>query len=350
MRTVRSSEQRILTRLAINPAINKAELAKNLGVTRSAITQLWSRLTTEKNLAIRSIINYPFIGLRGIFGWAESPTNSTVLENFSKWLHSNRFVHFITESTITSKMNHIVMFKAIVPIGSETKHFLNQLERFRKRPYSLKVVYDDILSSVNKTNMGLFNGESWDFESRFRFGATINAASDYAEILPTSSMLSSSHFNTSSFREKIIAFALRENYHVTTPQIMELLESFSEKLPSSRTIRRQLATIRMLVSTPYIHITDIGLSNKIVICIEEDPNQSNLLRVFHAQASSFPNSHLVSSKKLMVLIVDVPTSSDYLTIAHNLARISDSDTRICTFIARTSLQKKELQEILPHFK
>ncbi|MHA1480848.1 MAG: hypothetical protein ACTSQZ_05455, partial [Candidatus Thorarchaeota archaeon] len=114
--------------------------------------------------------------------------------------------------------------------------------------------------------------------------------------------------------------------------------------------RRQLVTFRKRVVTPYIHITDIGLSNKIIICIEEDPNQSNLLRVFHAQASSFPQSHLVSSKKLMMLEVDVPTSGEYLTIAHNLSRIADSSTTICTFIARTSLEKKELHEILPHLK
>ena len=140
MRPIRSSEQRILTKLAINPAINKAELAKSLGVTRSAITQSWSRLENEKNLAIRSTISYPFLGLRGIFGWAETTTKSAELENFSKWLQSNRFVHVITESTITSKMDHIVMFKAIVPIGTPHKQFIDQLRRFRKRPYSLKVV------------------------------------------------------------------------------------------------------------------------------------------------------------------------------------------------------------------
>ncbi|MHA1479858.1 MAG: hypothetical protein ACTSQZ_00325, partial [Candidatus Thorarchaeota archaeon] len=84
MRPIRSSEQRILTKLAINPAINKADLAKSLGVTRSAITQSWSRLENEKNLTIRSTISYSFLGLRGIFGWAETTTNSTELENFSK--------------------------------------------------------------------------------------------------------------------------------------------------------------------------------------------------------------------------------------------------------------------------
>jgi len=350
MRPIRSSEQRILTKLAINPAISKSELAKSLGVTRSAITQSWSRLENEKNLAIRSIIDYPSLGLRGIFGWAETTTNSTEIENFSKWLHSNKFVHFITESTITSKMNHIVMFKAIVQIGAPYKHFINQLDRFRKRPYSLKVVYDDVLSSVNSTNLGLYDGTEWNFESKFRFGATIDAASDYAEILPTRSMLSTANFRYSSFSEKIIAFALRENYRVTTPQIVGLLKLFGEEPPSNRTIRRQLVTFRKRIAIPYIHITDIGLSNKIIICIEEDPNQSNLLKVFHAQASSFPRTHLVSSKKLMVLEVDVPTSGEYLTIAHNLSRIADSSTTICTFIARKSLEKKELQEILHNLR
>ena len=54
MRPIRSSEQRILTKLAINPAINKAELAKSLGVTRSAITQSWSRLENERILPLEA--------------------------------------------------------------------------------------------------------------------------------------------------------------------------------------------------------------------------------------------------------------------------------------------------------
>ncbi|MHA1882805.1 MAG: MarR family transcriptional regulator, partial [Candidatus Thorarchaeota archaeon] len=53
LKLLRSSELRVLRRLVINPTITKAGLAKDLGITRSAITQIWNRLEQERKFVIR---------------------------------------------------------------------------------------------------------------------------------------------------------------------------------------------------------------------------------------------------------------------------------------------------------
>ncbi|MHA1576974.1 MAG: hypothetical protein ACTSU3_06400 [Candidatus Thorarchaeota archaeon] len=350
MKPIRVSELRILEKVARTPSLNKSDLASTFGVTRSAVTQLWKRLESEKDFQIRGIINYLSLGLKGIFGWVEASVSSKELEQFSNWLQSNKYVHSVTESSITSKMSFIVTFLAVVPFGSKYYQFTNQLERFQKRPYSLKVIHGDLSRCVNSLNFGLFDGQVWNFESKFKFGATLDAARGYAEILPATMISNLGKYTPRTFQDLVIAFALRENYQVTAGRIIQLLESLGEIPPSSRTVRRRLALLRGTISTPYVYINDIGLSNRVTICIEENQNQSHLLRVFHAQATTFPSSHIMASENLMLLDVDVPTSSDYLSIAQNLSQIASSGINICTFIAKKSPQETSIERILQNLK
>ncbi len=351
MKPLRSSELHVLRRLAINPAINKAGLAKDLGVTRSAITQQWNRLERERNLVIKSSINYPSIGLRGIFGWAETNTHSGSLDNFTKWLRSNLFVHSYTESSMASKMNYLANFEAIVPMGDQYRHFINQLVRFRKRPYSLNISFDDIKSSRHTLNLGLFDGIKWDFSSTFRFGAAIDAAKDYAQVLPATNVIEFSSSQMTSMQSIVLALALKENYHITAPQITQLLSQLNLDAPSGRTLRRHLSILRDGIATPYVHINNIGLTDKVMICIkEEGPTSTGLLRVLNAQATTFPSANVSTSEKLMLIETDVPASRDYLTISEILSQLSEPPTSICTFIAKKSPTKKQLETTLSYLK
>ncbi|MHA1881480.1 MAG: hypothetical protein ACTSUO_00340, partial [Candidatus Thorarchaeota archaeon] len=335
----------------INPTITKAGLAKDLGITRSAITQIWNRLEQERKFVIRSSIDYKSVGLRGIFGWAETNTQSDSLSNFAKWLRSNPLIHTYTESSIASKMNYLVGFEAIVPMGDQSKHLINQLERFRKRPYSLNVSYDEIKSSRHTLNLGLFDGSRWDFSSNFRFGAAIDAAKDYAEVLPPTNIPRSTYSQMTSIHAIVIALALKENYHIIAPQIAQLLNQLNLEVPSGRTLRRHLSTMRDEIATPYVHIENIGLKDRVMICVEEvGTTSTGLLRVLNAQATTFPSANVSISEKQMLIETDVPTSKDYLTISEILSHLSDSDTSICTFIAKKSPTKKQLEPILSYLK
>ncbi len=72
VQSLKPSELKLLHRLAIEPSTYQAELAKELGISRSAVNQVWTRLERERRLCVCSNIDYGQLGYAQIFGWAKS--------------------------------------------------------------------------------------------------------------------------------------------------------------------------------------------------------------------------------------------------------------------------------------
>ncbi len=167
MRAMNPSELRLLTRLAIDPSLRQAGLARNLHVTRSAVNQIWQNLEHENELKIRGNLDHGKVGLQMVFGWAIANEESDVLEKFHRWLKSSRLVTLALRSLISSTFNSLVYFEALAPLDSQYGWFQSQIDRFRKKPYALTIYTCDCSKISHHLNLGLFDGTNWDFpESR----------------------------------------------------------------------------------------------------------------------------------------------------------------------------------------
>jgi hypothetical protein len=64
-------------------------------------------------------------------------------------------------------------------------------------------------------NLGLFDGAVWDFPNKFRLEASIGAASNYVDILPTGGSVKQS-IPTIDISEEILTAAVLENDYFAT--------------------------------------------------------------------------------------------------------------------------------------
>ncbi len=342
-----TSEIKVLNRLAISPNISKAGLARDLSITRSAVTQMWQRLEKNHSLQIRSNLDYESLGLRLLFGWFEGAENDAALEKTKNWLESNPYISCFLQSSISSSMNQIVYFESIVPPGGKLIHILEQINRFGKRPYNLEVFVDFSNDISENFNLGLFDGNKWDFKSDFRFGASIYAVKNYAEVLPKIEHSDDPPQDLSNDLTQVIALALRENYHVSATEIYDELKQIGFKPPSKRTIRRRLAELRKWVTNPYLHVEGIGLEERVIVCIE-DASDSNISRILRAQSSILPRARILVGNNLTVMFIDIPNASDWLTLTEIFNQIMESETRMCTFIAKKYQEVNLLERLVPH--
>jgi hypothetical protein len=205
--------------------MKQAALARELGVTRSAISQLWSKLEREYGLSIRGNIDYGQLGLRLLFGWAQASETSDVLMKFSRWLKSNSLVTRLTDSMMSSTLGEMLYFEAVVPLGDRHSWFQKQIERFRKRPYSLTIELGEASNISHNMNLALFDGNTWSFSNDFRLLASIDAAKGYVDVLPSVGAVEQSEGTRTSLENLVTASAIESNYHVTAT---ELANRFSD--------------------------------------------------------------------------------------------------------------------------
>jgi hypothetical protein len=340
------SELRLLNRLAIAPSMRQADLADELGVTRSAINQLWTKLQLEYELIIRGNIDYGQIDLHLLFGWAQSSGMSDVLTKFTRWLKSNTLVTRLTKSKMSSTLDEMVYFEILVPLDQRYTWFTKQLERFKKRPYSLVIEYREASSISHHLNLGLFNGNSWSFSNDFRFLATIDAAKDYVDVLPSLGTVTQSRGVTLSVDDLVTAAALESNYFVTATELAETYKKLGLHPHAGRTLRRKLANMRMQMIQPYVHLVNIGLSQKLIVCIKTESEDSPLLRVLHAQAGSFPKARVVSGPSLTILDLEAPETVDWLPMSNLLTNLAGNTSEICTFIADRNEIETQLESVV----
>ncbi len=340
------SELRLLNRLAIAPSMRQSTLARELDVTRSAINQLWTKLEHEHGLAIRGNVDYGRIGLRLLFGWAQTSQMSDVLTKFSRWLQSNSLVTRLTKSMMASTLEDMIYFEAILPVDDRYSWFHKQVERFRKRPYKLDIEINEALSISHHMNLALFNGINWSFSNDFRLLATIDAAKDYVDILPSVGTVEQSKGDTLSVEDLITAAAIESNYYVTATELADRFSNLEIKPSAGRTLRRKIAKMRSNVSIPYVDMQNIGLSQKLIVSIKTESEKSPLSRVLHAQASTFPKARVVSGTSLTILDLEAPKTVDWLTMTQILTDQAGKTSEICTFIADRNEIEKRLESVV----
>ena len=340
------SELRLLNRLAIDPSMKQAALARELGVTRSAISQLWAKLEGEYGLAIRSNIDYGQLGLRLLFGWAQASGTSDVLMKFSHWLKSNSLVTRLTGSMMSSTLGEIVYFEVIAPLGDRHSWFQKQIDRFRKRPYSLTIELGEASNISHNMNLALFNGKTWSFSNDFRLLASIDAAKGYVDVLPSFGNVEQTEGVSTSLEDLVIASAIESNYHVTAAELANRFVDLQMKPSAGRTLRRKIANMKTKVSIPYADLQNIGLPQKLIVCIKTESDESSLSRVLHAQASTFPKARVISSPSMTVLDLEAPKTVDWLTMSQILTNLAGNTSEICTFIADRNEIGKRLESVV----
>ena len=349
MREVGPGELRLLGRLIINPSLRQAGLARELDVSRSAVNQLWRNLVRDTNLAIRGTLDYGKAGLRPIFGWATSSRGSDVLTKFGHWLRSNRVVTAVFPSVMSSTFDSHIFFEAVLPLGHQSDWFYSQIDRFRKKPYSLTVYTCDCSKISHHINLGLFDGSTWSFPDNFRLEASFGVASSYVDILPNVDTIEQSVPVPLSLDTLLVAAALEDDYYTTATGLKEFYSSLNLNPDSGRTLRRRIDEIRKDMVTPYVEIDNIGLTQKLLVCIREDTSkESAFSQVLHAQAGTFPKARVLSGPSLTLLELDIPASVEWVTLSQVLSSLAGNASEICTFIADLREERTRLKSVVSY--
>jgi hypothetical protein len=328
-----TGELRLLRRLAIAPRSRKASLAQDLGVTRSAVTQLWDKLQKNYSLTIRGDFDYGKLGLTHLFGWAKAEEGSENIPKFASWLKSHSLTSVVVESAISSAMDRRVFFEARLPSDSRGQWFYDQLARFRKRPYSLDITYAVTSHISHHVNLGLFDGVQWDFDAGFRFGATIDMAKGYADVLPVNPPIEQSASSLLSPENLITSSEIDRNFYATASDLASGFTRMGFKPPSERTLRRMLAYLRKEAAYPYVEIKNIGLTKTAVVSLDEKASSSSVARLLLAQASTLPKTRVLHAPGLTALLLELPESVEWFTLSQVLSPLSGPSIEMCTFIA-----------------
>ena len=101
------------------------------------------------------------------------------------------------------------------------------------------------------------------------------------------------------------------------------------------------------LSVPYADLKNIGLPQKLIVCIKTESEESPFSRVLHAQASTFPKARVISGSSMTVLDLDAPKTVDWLTMSQILTNLAGNTSEICTFIAERNEIGKRLESVVP---
>ncbi|TFH05968.1 MAG: hypothetical protein E4H14_11695 [Candidatus Thorarchaeota archaeon] len=349
MRYLGPGKLHLLGRLVINPSFRQASLARELDVSRSAVNQIWTNLSLENNLRIRGNLDFGKIGLQMIFGWASSSGESDILTKFSRWLESSRFVTNVATSTMTSTFDSRLYFEALLPASSQAGWFHSQIDRFRKKPYSLSIHTSECSRISHHLNLGLFDGSVWEFPDNFRIEASIGAARGYVDILPDERTIKQSPPIDISAEDLLTAAVLENDYFATATNLADYYSKLGFAPDSGRTFRRRLLTIRERLFHPYVEIDNIGLTQRLLICIRDDTYyESAFSRLLHAQAGTFPKARVVSGPSLTLLELEIPSSVKWLELSQVLSSLAGNASEICTFIADFTVRGTRLESVVSH--
>lgn len=347
---VGQSELRILRRLAINPSINQAGIAKQLGVTRSAVNQIWKRMQSERNLRVRSSLDYGGLGLRLIFGWARTSERLDSLTKFISWLTTQTSVTQLTKADLSSTVESVVYFEAVIKRTIETSRFEQQLARFQKRPYNLTIAIDDATHVGNHLNLGLYDGTSWAFRSDFQLAASMEMARSYVEILPETGTISQSTFDAYDHETAIIAAFLEEDYHISSHDLSKKITELGVTPPSDRTLRRRMTQIKKRYTMPFLDIRKIGLTQHVFVCLVEDEQSTPISHMLRAYANIIPKVRSVSGSQLAVLEIELPETMDWFALTDTLSGVIQDSANLFAFLTRKSILRKGLEAVIPSLK
>lgn len=346
MRTLGPAEQTLLNRLAIDPHLRQAELANELGVTRSAVNQVWNRLEAEFQLRVRGNVDYGKLGLHYIFGWAQSTQEDENMDKFWSWLQAYPFTILAKESAMTSTMDKRVYYEILLPTGDSHHWFVDQLRRFQKEPYNLTLFTENVDYTSNHLNIGLFDGTNWDFNYDFRIEASMDVAKDFADVLPITAQTKQSTVSDLDWNHIPAARQVESHYYATSTSLAQKLEQLDLPVPSERTLRRRLAYVRDNIAEPYITLSNIGLEQEVVVCVREFPSRLSFSRLLQAQGRTFPRTRVVSGSQLDVIHIGIPKHVDWVSLSASITALSSGAAEICTFITDCVESKNVLETIL----
>jgi len=349
MRYLGSGELRVLGRLVIDPSLRQAGIARDLGVSRSAVNQIWNNLSNENNLRIRGNLDFGKIGLQMVFGWAVSSGESDILIKFSRWLESSRLVTTVLLSKMSSTFDSRLYFEALIPMDSQSGWFHSQIDRFRKKPYSLTIYTSKCSRISHHLNLGLFDGSTWTFPDNFRLEASIGAARGYVDILPVEGTIEQSSPLTLKADDLLAVAILENDYYGTATRLANYYSELGLTPDSDRTLRRRILKVREGVIHPYVEIDNIGLKQRLLVCIRDDINSESVFsRLLHAQAGTFPKARVVSGLNLTLLELEIPSSVEWLELSQVLTSLAGNTSEICTFIADMSEKGTRLKSVVSH--
>jgi len=195
-------------------------------------------------------------------------------------------------------------------------------------------------------NLAIFNGNTWSFSNDFRLLATMDAAKDYVDVLPSVDTVAQSKGDKVVKEHLVTAAAIESDYFVTATELAEKYTNLDIKPRAGRTLRRNAANMRKKAALPYVDLQNIGLPQKLIVCIKTESEESTLSRVLHAQASTFPRARVISSSQLTVLDLEAPRTVDWLTMTQILTNLAGNTSTICTFIADRNEIDKRLESVV----
>ena len=338
---------RVLNKLALDASLRQATIAKDLNFSRSAVNQVWSKLEEECNLRIQSNLDYGALGFHSVYGWGSAATDRQAVDRMESWLSRNQFTTTVYRSQMSSKEDTRVFFHSLVPSGHHLSDYFQSLERFRKRPYSLDISYDQSLTIADYFNFGYYNAGDWDFESEYRFQASIVAARSYASILPTGQSMKQSHSSEYDLVERIIGSSLESDYFTTSPHVSACLDRFHISTPSERTLRRKIRALRDSIAYPYMELENIGLPKTVLITLKESTG-ADIYRLLQAQSSLFPRVRMLSGADSLVLILKIPEKTNWFHISSAMSHIVDSSSETCIFIAECLPIRRRLMDVIEY--
>ncbi len=338
----------MLRRLAINPTERQVGIAEQLGVSRSAVSQIWNRLVDERSLRVRCLLDYYVLGFSILIGWVWSEEDAAAVEKFSRWLDANPFVIAKADALMSTKTDERVYFEVLLPLGRHHSNFLEKLARFEKRPYNLNIECEPVSTITEHLNLGLFNGNSWNFATDFRFEASIDAAREFSEILPANAPLDQGPSRGVSADIHATGACLESDYYSGAAQVYDYMLTLGLSPPSLRTIRRRLSDYRERLARPYIEIQNIGLGPSIVTCVNDLTRGSSVSRLLHTQGHLLPRARILSGSRLMAVDISLPSASDWFGLSISLSNMLKSDAQVSTFITEARIIRKGLKDILPY--
>ncbi|MFW9918083.1 MAG: hypothetical protein ACFFED_00630 [Candidatus Thorarchaeota archaeon] len=337
---------RILNRLAIEPSATQAQLAKYLSVSRSAINQHWNNMESQHHLRVRSNLDYGALGFQFVFGWCVSGDEAS-LDQFQKWLVRNPFTTSIHRSLMSSRMDFRVFFQAIVPNGKAIQSYLQSIERFEKRPYSLNASCYSASALANYLNFGYFDGIDWSFDSGYRFEASIDAAKRYASVLPEVKAIAQTKYSDFDIIPSLIGSALETDYHHSATSLIGLFDKHHIDAPSERTLRRRLYEYRKSLALAHIDLDNIGLTKTVIITLEDSQDHDNY-KLLQAQSTTLPKVRVLTSSDSLALILTIPQTSDWFHLSSIMSNVLGPSSNMCTFIAEELPFRRWFEDVISY--
>ncbi|MBD3408019.1 MAG: hypothetical protein GF411_18005 [Candidatus Lokiarchaeota archaeon] len=334
----------MLNRLVLDPSKRPIALARDLGITRSAVSQIWRQLEQVHNLSVRGMINYGELGLIPFVGLFFTQDEPLKLREVEDWLRQNPFVVSLAPSAVTASMESILIFETVFPLGPKVGHFRSKLAEFQES-LSGSLLFSPLIHQGQFLNLGRFNGTSWNITDFFRLEAVIHATKDYVDIIPENLLVEISSPSPSNIELSIVAVALEKNYFANTREVLHWFEIFDVIPPSDRTIRRRINEVREKIVTPYVHLTGLNLAQRVALVFKAPPS-SDVVRTLIAQLNSYPRTRVAMGNTLTMVYIDLPSSIDWFAISTTVSVLDPSGSILFPFVISEDLIRKGLEGVV----